>query len=1118
MTTETNIVLYGHDSSEGIVAVDVWGSTVTEFIQQLDGNVVSNEIYNYCPWYLKHTDRPNLDGANHFNTLFRATAKEFKGLYDQREHLEDLLLIGNKSDNYLIESGKTLFKGMAFDEVHTVGFDIETTGLDPETSEVRMVSVVDNRGFKRVIYSPNECEVITQFVILINELNPSILLSYNGFSFDIPFMAKRAEVRGLDFGIGRNGSVPIQTKIMVRTGVGQQDHQLAWRVWGRQCIDLYHCVVHFDFTDRKLRNYKLKNVIAQYGLEKENRVHLSYLEIFAGMESGDPREVARVTEYCLADSEDLLTLHRHICQAEFYLTQLIPMNYQRVVYAGSVGRLNVLMIRDYIYNETSIPVWNLDRLEIEGASVEANEAGIFRYVGDSDVASMYPNLMIQNNIFPVTDTLRTMHNTLVDLTKIRIELKHQLKLVDDPVLRSQLDGQQKAVKIFLNSYFGALSSPGFYWRDNEKCASVTRHGRALILKIKEYIESQGFKIIALDTDGISYTNGQPFDINDMNAKIQSILPPGIDIESKSYPGLIVFKKKTYAILNDDGSILPKGAAITSTATAPLIRHFINTAIGILFNIVLGTDTYDSLRAYYDTLIHDIETGQLPIDEFTMIQKVVKNTRDYAEARGTPTEAGRTRSKLPLYELMLDGKLNLAVGDKTETYWASKLVPKPLTATQTRKRETLGMTGTLFEVAESPKLVTIKTLKWSAQYDPTNPDVYVEYYVEHLNNRIYELLGLVIPKDVFNLVFSKMNPTKREVHTSRFIYRDYYGKYDTIWKRITVDTELDLIKQSGEDIYVTIQKFANVDPVEGELVYHPFYFDLDSAFVEDSLHDAQGIVNYFTNVLQVKPEYITVWFSGAKGFHIEVAPEVFDIAPMVGLTIINKEIAKWLIEEYQFTTIDTASIYSSRRMWRVPFSINSKTGLRKTWIPDLRGFTNLDELMTYVNLHQDLITEYTEYFRWTDAIKPVVNRHIIPWFKSFVDRYNHDLAKVVIRKPIWKYTKLKGKFPNCIEYLRQHSIINAGDRNPATMTLLSFFSEFGYPIEQAVEAVVNWTLRIPPGLTSTTNYNEIKKNVSSIAKTIYRNSDLGKHYVFECGYIKALLKGRFECPSRCPLTD
>ena len=41
----------------------------------------------------------------------------------------------------LIRSGQTLFKGMTFDDIVRLQFDIETNGLDPEPEEARILLI-----------------------------------------------------------------------------------------------------------------------------------------------------------------------------------------------------------------------------------------------------------------------------------------------------------------------------------------------------------------------------------------------------------------------------------------------------------------------------------------------------------------------------------------------------------------------------------------------------------------------------------------------------------------------------------------------------------------------------------------------------------------------------------------------------------------------------------------------------------------------------------------------------------------------------------------------------------------------------------------------------------------
>jgi len=267
---------------------------------------------------------------------------------------------------------------------------------------------------------------------------------------------------------------------------------------------------------------------------------------------------------------------------------------------------------------------------------------------------------------------------------------------------------------------------------------------------------------------------------------------------------------------------------------------------------------------------------------------------------------------------------------------------------------------------------------------------------------------------------------------------------------------------------------------------------------------------------IPPDYITVWFSGSKGFHIEVRPEAFDIKPMYTLHSINKAIAKDLIKKCGVKTIDMGSIYSERRMWRLPFSVNTKTKLRKTRIPNIDKFQHIDEVLSYVHNHQDVEIELKAYQTHLLGIKKIpADPALKRWFGDYIDRHNELVSKALVRKPTFKYIKLKGKQPKCIEYLLHHSIGRVGDRNLATVILGSFFKEAGVDYETAFEVVVEWTHKIPPELTSIRGDGKIRSNIKTVLDTIYHQD----RYSFQCHFIKPLISRRgFQCPSVCGLAD
>jgi DNA polymerase elongation subunit (family B) len=67
------------------------------------------------------------------------------------EHKSNFMTI-NPTEQFLIQSGKRLFKGMEdYEDIHRMSYDIETTGLDPNLSRIFQIGVKDNRGFQHVL-------------------------------------------------------------------------------------------------------------------------------------------------------------------------------------------------------------------------------------------------------------------------------------------------------------------------------------------------------------------------------------------------------------------------------------------------------------------------------------------------------------------------------------------------------------------------------------------------------------------------------------------------------------------------------------------------------------------------------------------------------------------------------------------------------------------------------------------------------------------------------------------------------------------------------------------------------------------------------------------------------
>jgi len=83
------------------------------------------------------------------------------------------------------------------------GLDIETdtsvNGLDPRLSRVTAIGVAGD-GWRRA-FTGTEAEVLTGTDRFLAELEPGLLVTWNGAAFDLPFLADRALVAGVRLGL-----------------------------------------------------------------------------------------------------------------------------------------------------------------------------------------------------------------------------------------------------------------------------------------------------------------------------------------------------------------------------------------------------------------------------------------------------------------------------------------------------------------------------------------------------------------------------------------------------------------------------------------------------------------------------------------------------------------------------------------------------------------------------------------------------------------------------------------------------------------------------------------------------------------------------------------------------
>lgn len=128
----------------------------------------------------------------------------------------------------------------------------------------------------------------------------------------------------------------------------------------------------------------------------------------------------------------------------------------------------------------------------------------------------------------------------------------------------------------------------------------------------------------------------------------------------------------------------------------------------------------------------------------------------------------------------------------------------------------------------------------------------------------------------------------------------------------------------QDFLDYYNKHKSVRGYNGSCSATYFPIDIDSKNnLQDALDKTRDCLNRLRREFKVELKNLRIFFSGSKGFHIEIPTKLFGgFIPSPRLHEELKALAKLLSEDVDL------SICEKLRLWRIPNTINSKSGLHK----------------------------------------------------------------------------------------------------------------------------------------------------------------------------------------------
>jgi DNA polymerase elongation subunit (family B) len=589
----------------------------------------------------------------------------------QVAHLRELgaesVLALQPEEQYLVATGRTYFRDLAFDQLRRLQFDLETTGLDPRRDRIFMIAVRDPSGSSTVLETTTrgdagEADLIRRLVETIVAADPDVIENHNLHGFDLPFVDRRARTLGVPLALGRLGIGGLRQRPARRGTASGDDGRRRVRLVapGREFIDTLDAVRRYDFSTRELPGHGLKAVAKHLGIAGPNRELIRGDQIYTVYRT-DPDRVRR---YATADVDEVAALAKMLGGAAFALARMAPRRYERLADAGAAtGVIDPLLVRAYLRAGTALPAHAAgDRTPHSGAALHLFAAGVATRVVKADVASLYPSLMRAYRIGPARDTLGALLALVDRLVEQRLAAKAAARAAPaGSPERYVHEATSAAMKLVVNSAYGYLAAGGGLTRfaDVHAANEVTRRGRETLEMMCRELADRGVTLLEADTDGVYFAVPETWTEQDERrvvSEVAALLPPLVQLEFEGrYAAMLSHEPKNYALLHYDASLLLRGVAFRSSRAEPFGEHFLKTSIRRL----LSGDIPGVRRAYLETL-DVLRRRELATRDVSQRVRLTKTPERYRMTR-------EVRRELPYEAMLASGRDSWDLGDRVRVY-------------------------------------------------------------------------------------------------------------------------------------------------------------------------------------------------------------------------------------------------------------------------------------------------------------------------------------------------------------------------------------------------------------------------------------------------------------------
>ena len=730
------------------------------------------------------------------------------GIDPHGETTKEYFLIPSPVEQYLIQKEKRLFKGYEeYNDITRLGFDLETTSLEPKDGRIFMIGIKTNKGLQKVIECADEDQEragIVEFFRIIDQVKPSIIGGYNSFNFDWYWIMERCKALHIDIKKICRTLHPEynikQTRGMLKLANEVEEYNQIG-MWGYNVIDILHSVRRAQAINSNIKSAGLKYITQYINAEAADRVYIEHTEIgsmyakkeeywlnvqngkykkadnklYSDLDKKYPGVYIKTTgdniveRYLDDDLEETLKVDEEFNQGTFMLASMIPTTYERVSTMGTATLWKMLMMAWSYKYKLAIPQKEQKKDFVGGLS-RLLRVGYSKDVLKLDYSSLYPSIQLVHDVFPTCDIMGVMKGMLSYFRATRIKYKNLAAEFYDKDKKKSLsyDRKQLPIKIFINSMFGALSAPQvFAWGDMYMGEQITCTGRQYLRQMLKFFMKRGYTALVCDTDGMNFS--LPSDVSNrvyigkgLNWKVKKDKEyKGYDADVAEFNDMFMkgemaldcdgtwkscinLARKNYATMEHNGKIKLTGNSIKSKKLPLYIEEYLDKAIRLL----LEGEGQQFIEWYYEYLAK-IYNKEIPLLKIAQRAKVKLSIKDYIDRSKQTTKSGGAMSRMAHMELAMKHNLKVNLGEVI--YYVNN-----------------GTKASHGDVQKKKDEVVLNCYMLNPNDIENNPNMTGDYNIARaittFNNRIEPLL-VVFKQEVRDTLIID-NPEKRQFYTQQ----------------------------------------------------------------------------------------------------------------------------------------------------------------------------------------------------------------------------------------------------------------------------------------------------------------------------------------------------------------